>query len=77
MSDCINRIYTASTFANCTASARHRMARRPGQPMTVLLDQALVEFVERYQTACEEAVGPESQVPLSGGMAGGGIAPTS
>jgi hypothetical protein len=34
-----------------------------GQPMTVLLDQALVEFAERYRRACEEAVGAGSQEP--------------
>jgi len=27
-----------------------------GQPMTVLVDQALTEFLQRYERACEEAV---------------------
>ena len=35
--------------------ALHRISQETGQPMTVLLDQALNEFAERYRSACEGA----------------------
>jgi hypothetical protein len=45
--------------------ALHRISQETGQPMTVLLDQALVEFTERYRKAAEETLAADSVLPVA------------
>ena len=46
----------------------HQISEELGEPMTVLVDQALAQYVERYRHAChrewEDAFAGQERVPL-------------